>query len=431
MFLEYFEGLKMFVDSPLHRLLQQAPKGGHLHVHIEAFVPMEDFFEYTREDYVYYNIEKNKLKTAPLGLDEPGYVPCNTLRKTWDKEGTFDDYLLSNLVLRPELLATRESKKIWKMFQEIFDLNADVIHYHKFYRAGLLSYYKQAVEEGISIVEVRHVSGNIFKDDLTFLTYQEEFELYQSVIDEIREGSPTLNLPPNPDFELRVIIVAYKALGKEFVREQLRSYHYAMDNHFDFVSGFDLVNYEDYVEPIYTFIDDILEAMKGYPDFSFYFHAGESVSRFNENLYDAIALGTKRVGHGFNVAVHPHLMQLVKEQNIGYEVCPISNFVLGYTLDFRWHPGRILMVNGIGVTLSSDAPAFYGYKDLAVDFTYAVVAWELDLKDVKQLAINSIKYSSLKPAQKEKQLAKFHKDWNKFVSSYVSQLKDSSKSTAK
>ena len=60
--------------------------------------------------------------------------------------------------------------------------------------------------------------------------------------------------------------------------------------------------------------------------------------------------------------------------------------ILSYTLDMRWHPIRYLMANGVGVTLSSDDPSFWGYDKLSLDFAYAVVGWQLDLKDIKQLA---------------------------------------------
>ena len=46
---------------------------------------------------------------------------------------------------------------------------------------------------------------------------------------------------------------------------------------------------------------------------NFYFHAGESYSRNNSELYDAILLGTKRIGHGFNLIMHPELIKMVKE----------------------------------------------------------------------------------------------------------------------
>lgn len=35
--------------------------------------------------------------------------------------------------------------------------------------------------------------------------------------------------------------------------------------------------------------------------------AGESVDKENNNLVDAILMGTKRIGHGFALAKHPHL----------------------------------------------------------------------------------------------------------------------------
>jgi adenosine deaminase CECR1 len=69
-------------------------------------------------------------------------------------------------------------------------------------------------------------------------------------------------------------------------------------------------------------------------------HAGESVERANSNLYDALLLGTKRIGHGFNLALHPHLKEIVKEKQICIECCPISNNVLGYVKDLRCHPVR-------------------------------------------------------------------------------------------
>jgi adenosine deaminase CECR1 len=79
-----------------------------------------------------------------------------------------------------------------------------------------------------------------------------------------------------------------------------------MKKHSDLIVGYDMVNEEDYVIPLKELLPMIFEASNGQP-FPMIFHAGESVDVNNENLYDAILLGTKRIGHGFNLALHPHL----------------------------------------------------------------------------------------------------------------------------
>ena len=64
------------------------------------------------------------------------------------------------------------------------------------------------------------------------------------------------------------------------------------------MSGFDLVCEEDYCDGIENYLDLLLEfKQKIGPNFQFYLHAGESNSRHNTELYDAILLGTKRIGH--------------------------------------------------------------------------------------------------------------------------------------
>lgn len=74
-----------------------------------------------------------------------------------------------------------------------------------------------------------------------------------------------------------------------------------------------------------------------------YLHAGESNSRNNKELYDAILLGTKRIGHGFALARSRTLIDIVKKQDICVECCPVSNHILGYCYDLRNHPTRGLL----------------------------------------------------------------------------------------
>ena len=64
-------------------------------------------------------------------------------------------------------------------------------------------------------------------------------------------------------------------------------------------------------------------------------------------MHDSLLLNAKRVGHGFQLALFPNLIEEYKKRDVCIEVCPLSNLVLGYTLDLRVHNARYLIANGV------------------------------------------------------------------------------------
>jgi adenosine deaminase CECR1 len=69
--------------------------------------------------------------------------------------------------------------------------------------------------------------------------------------------------------------------------------------------GFDLVGAEDSLKPLIYYAEHLLRfrqrQKKEGVNIPFIFHAGETLGDGTEadlNLYDAILLGTKRIGHG-------------------------------------------------------------------------------------------------------------------------------------
>jgi adenosine deaminase CECR1 len=90
--------------------------------------------------------------------------------------------------------------------------------------------------------------------------------------------------------------------------------------------------------------------------------------------------------------------------------------VLGYTLDLRNHPIRWLLHHGLQVSISSDDPGFFNYEGVTLDYAYVVLAWELDLMDLKKLSLNGIKYSSAPEAVKTNLTENiFPQKWAEFV----------------
>jgi adenosine deaminase CECR1 len=64
---------------------------------------------------------------------------------------------------------------------------------------------------------------------------------------------------------------------------------------------------------------------------SMYFHGEETLFMNNardENLFDALLLDSKRIGHGYAFCHHPLLLEMIKSKQVAIEICPISNQVL-------------------------------------------------------------------------------------------------------
>jgi adenosine deaminase CECR1 len=222
-----------------------------------------------------------------------------------------------------------------------------------------------------------------------------------------------------PLFQIRIIATGLKIFGRAQISEQLELCDKARSIS-DMVVGYDLVCEEDYNEGIGSYLDLLMEykdkfQKKWGEEFQFYFHAGESTSRSNTELYDAILMGTKRIGHGFGLMMHPKLIELVRKNNICIECCPVSNSLLGYCHDLRTHPVRSLLSHGIAVSINPDDPGFFDTPGVTIDYVVAYLSWGLDLMDLKKLALNSLEHSTARETDRAKVLQYFDHTWNKFL----------------
>src|SRR5262249_57761729 len=94
------------------------------------------------------------------------------------------------------------------------------------------------------------------------------------------------------------------------------------------------------------------------------------------------------------------LEERLKKHGVAGEVCPISNQMLRYVSDLRMHPADGYLRRGVPCVLSNDDPGIFGNDGLSYDFWVATLAWDLDLRALKQLALNSLNYSGMTVAEK-------------------------------
>lgn len=131
----------------------------------------------------------------------------------------------------------------------------------------------------------------------------------------------------------------------------------------------------------------------------FLFHAGGNLGdddNVDRNLFDAILLGTRRIGHGSSLHRHPLLVDLVKEKKILIESCVRSHGALRIADAVQSHPLLALSSRGVPVALCSGTPGVCGQNanTLTLDYWTALQGFQsLGLTGVAMMMENSIRWS--------------------------------------
>jgi adenosine deaminase CECR1 len=409
----YFEFRPKVEGSQFFSVLDKMPKGGVHHIHSMAAHCLDVFLDITYDDRVYYSDKYKMFKvfTAPDFIEE-GYQSCNQMRKFYADPKRFDAELKKGMLLNQQTVYQGSPQEIWKSFQHFFAQFTDVGKYQPFQRRLIKHLLESCVKQNVLAVEIRHTPGMIYNDEMHLIPVEEELSMIADVIDEVRKEHPT--------FEACLVMTGLKLLGNRHIEKVFCQIQKVLDSGnsrlINLLKGFDLANQEEFSKPLYKFAKSLtanqkLTLIQSGEEFPFYLRCGETHDRNQHNIQDAIALGSKRIGHAFQLQIFPGLVEEVIRRDICVECCPLSNHLLGFTRDLRTHPMSHLLTKGVQVSISSDDPGFFGYEGVTLDFVYACGAWNLDLRDLKKLSLNGIDYSSFSPETKQQLTQEFHKRW--------------------
>lgn len=413
--------------SPLFAILKRMPKGGVLHLHTSACGDAKWLVKRAIADencYIYMQDDGSVLQGKMMAFAKDK-VPAGfqLMSELAARDYSFVAKVVNMISLTPEDSA---SVNPWNKFNACFERVADILYYAPVF----IDYYRHSFEslaaDNIQIVELRAGSrGFSALYDIEGKTYSSSdvIGIYRSLIQQIRKKYP--------EFTLKLIISDVRIIDLAGERKSLEEAFRLRAEYPDLVAGYDLVGFETTGHKTIFYLENLLNAAiefskKYQTDLPYFFHDGESNWANNVNLFDAVLLKTKRIGHGFNLFHFPFLMKQVKQQDICLEVCPISNQVLGYVSDLRMHPAVSYLRRGFPCILSSDDPMIFKTVGLSYDFWEAIMAWNLHLADIKKLCINSILYSALDVQEKNQALASWQKAWDLFVNDVIIELKNKS-----
>lgn len=132
-------------------------------------------------------------------------------------------------------------------------------------------------------------------------------------------------------------------------------------------------------------------------------HAGEWEGP--ENVRDAIEnLRTDRIGHGVRVVEDSSTVQLARQNNVFFEVCPTSNIQTGVV---RWaghHPVLDLRYLDMPITINTDDPTV-SQTTLTDEYALAVQGMGLTLDDIRGMLINAARAAFLSEEQRRDLIA--------------------------
>ena len=419
----FYQSQEHIEQTDLYHLLRKMPKGGLLHLHPSASGDLHWVVNraLTEPDcYVFWDENSNKhikgeLKFFREDNVEAGFERVSTLNR---QVPSFTDSLYDLLTFDQSM--SEDSVDIWGAFEGHFTQLGGFFYYQPIFRDYLTAVLDTLIADGVQHVEFRAgISSHRLYDLDHPIGYYTADTMVQYHQDALRRAQQT-----DSDFTLKLIKTNLRFWPLDTIQQDVVQAFQLRQRYPTFIKAYDLVAEEDAGNSTLHFLDawlmfDSLSEKYGV-NLPLCLHDGESDWDL-DNLYDAVTLRSVRVGHGFNLYRYPAVQQAMKEQNISMEINPLSNQILGYVRDLRVHPAVGYLAHGIQCSISSDDPGVFGYNGVTYDFWTIFLAWELDLRSLKKLAMNSITHSLLSDEEKEIAFQTWESRWSDFIDECLKQ----------
>lgn len=300
-------------------------------------------------------MDLKKLKKVELHCHLEGAVRLSTLSEL-AKAKKVDLPYSDPAKLRKALCVTEPLKSLSDLLERLFRMR-DLLDSEELYERVTFEYIEDSFNQGVRLVELRY--NPIFAAEASPSLKLEH--IHRGILSGIKLAQKKYPVG------VGLIGILGRVLPMNVVKQEM---DFILENK-DTFCGIDLADKEDGFEPK-PFAPYFEKARS--EGLRITVHAGEiNIPGASKYVYDAITyLHAERIGHGVQISEDKKIMDLVRDNGIVLEMCPISNWLSSSVVGgHKAHPIRKYLEYGIKVTINSDDPGLFGstliddYKILA------------------------------------------------------------------
>ncbi|KAL4808231.1 hypothetical protein BDV18DRAFT_134504 [Aspergillus unguis] len=415
-------------ESDLWRIVREFPKGSLLHGHLPAMVDTDFLIDQafatpgfqisaskpliSEGDYQEVPVTfRNRPSSATESKDKPslwaeGYEPSTFIDLQAAAasfpdggEAGFRKWLKGRCTLAKATLGG--SKAISDLFGLRLPVINSILQYEPILRSCLQRIFSHLAADKIRYVEFRvafNFQYTLKGSDKPEQDYIGWFQILQEEIQRFKSSKEGSDF-----YGARIVWATMRDLSNQEIGESMKQCLLTKDQFPDLICAFDLLGPENYGRPL-TDLLPILFWFRGRcaeegMEIPFVFHAGHCLGdgdQADDNLFDAVLLGTRRISQALSLYKHPMLIDVLKQKNILVEVSPSSSACLGLTNSFQSHPLPALLSRGVSVAITNDSPGVFGLGEngLSSELYQALIAFQsMGLSGLTTMVENSIRWS--------------------------------------
>nr|XP_054761208.1 adenosine deaminase AGSA-like [Lytechinus pictus] len=370
----FLKGKPLVENSTVFQIIRRMPKGGILHIHeismanaswvVQNITYLPHLYYCVTDDY-YSSLHFNFSATPPSQSPPDCVTEWMSVASARAQMGAelFDQMLHHNITMAAQNpdAAYPNITMAWMGFSSALHSLTELFFTTSAFRLFMWHSLERMIRDNVQYVEIRTLLYPLQDLDGSISTQEHTLQEYIRVLQDFKNQYPD-------DF-----------LGGKIILSSLRV--------------------EKYIHIVYW--------------------EGEFVDR---NLIDAVLLNTSRIGHGYAINKHPVVMEMIKSKGVAIELNPISNQILHLVHDLRDHVGASLIADDYPVVVSSDDPIVWEALPLSHDYYMAFMAMSGEstgLNLLKQLAMNTIKYSAMTQAEKSAASTLWQAKWDRFITEMI------------